>query len=149
MIDHWGDRRWSVTVNKLDWERRELYVYHFDGAKGEDAVTASTVGPGVPARILALLKHILLPLTAWLFISHPSARRFPFPSLHFTNTHMLLDISYLLSLWFCISQSFSLFCLFHHLIFNTYPCLLHSFLSKTLKQSSTHRDILRIHMHSV
>lgn len=50
--------------------------YHFDGAEGEDGVTAPAVGPAVPARILALLKHILLPLAARLFISNPSAGRF-------------------------------------------------------------------------
>lgn len=48
-----------------------IFCYHFDGAEGDDAVTASAVGPGVPARILTLLKHILFPLTARLLISHP------------------------------------------------------------------------------
>lgn len=48
-----------------------VFSYHFDGAEGDDAVTASAVGPGVPARILTLLKHILFPLTAGLLISHP------------------------------------------------------------------------------
>lgn len=47
--------------------------YHFDGAEGNDGVAASAVGPGVPARVLALLKHILLPLTVGLLVPHPPA----------------------------------------------------------------------------
>lgn len=49
--------------------------YHFNGAEGDDAVTASAVGPGVPARILTLLKHILFPLTAGFLISHPPGKK--------------------------------------------------------------------------
>lgn len=46
-------------------------IYHFDGAEGEDAVIAPAVGPGIPARILALLQHELLTLTAGLLVPHP------------------------------------------------------------------------------
>lgn len=47
--------------------------YHFDRAEGNNGVAASAVGPGVPARVLALLKHILLPLTVGLLVPHPPA----------------------------------------------------------------------------
>lgn len=47
--------------------------YHFDRAEGDDGVAASAVGPGVPAGVLPLLKHILLPLAVGLLVPHPSA----------------------------------------------------------------------------
>lgn len=46
--------------------------YHFDGAECDNGVTTPAVGPGVPARILPLLKHVLLPLTVGLLVPHPS-----------------------------------------------------------------------------
>lgn len=52
----------------------KLCSYHFNRAECNNGVTAPTVGPGIPARILPLLKHILLPLTVGLLISHPSER---------------------------------------------------------------------------
>lgn len=48
--------------------------YHFNGAECNNGVTTPAVGPGIPARILALLKDILLPLTVGLLISHPSEK---------------------------------------------------------------------------
>lgn len=56
-----------------EWCARELDPsYHFNRAECKNGVTTPAVGPGVPARILPLLKHILLPLTVGLLISHPS-----------------------------------------------------------------------------
>lgn len=76
-------------MSRLGGRRRkgERYrTYHFDGAEGEEAFTASAVGPGVPARILALLKHILLTLAARLLISHPpTVEGATAPNIH--NTH--------------------------------------------------------------
>lgn len=51
-----------------------MQLYHFNGAECKDGVAASAVGPGIPARILPLLKHILLPLTHSLLVSHPSEK---------------------------------------------------------------------------
>lgn len=50
----------------------KLLSYHFNWAECNKGVTAPAVGPGIPARILPLLKHILLPLTVRLLVSHPS-----------------------------------------------------------------------------
>lgn len=52
-----------------------MYVcYHFNRAESKNGVAAPAVGPGIPARILPLLIHILLPLTVGLLVSHPSER---------------------------------------------------------------------------
>lgn len=51
---------------------KSLIAYHFNRAERGDGVAAPAVGPGVPARILPLLKHKLLPLTVELLVSHPS-----------------------------------------------------------------------------
>lgn len=53
---------------------KSVFSYHFNWAECNNGVTAPAVGPGIPARILPLLKHILLPLTAGLLVSHPSER---------------------------------------------------------------------------
>lgn len=63
MDDWWG----YVTV-------KSFLSYHFNRAECNNGVTTPAVGPGIPARILPLLKHILLPLTAGLLVSHPSER---------------------------------------------------------------------------
>lgn len=52
-------------------EKRVL-SYHFNWAECNNGVTTPAVGPGIPARILPLLKHVLLPLTVGLLVSHPS-----------------------------------------------------------------------------
>lgn len=70
MIYHAADGRTDggcVTV-------KGVLSYHFNRAECNNGVTTPAVGPGIPARILPLLKHILLPLTAGLLVSHPSER---------------------------------------------------------------------------
>lgn len=54
--------------------KKSVLPYHFNRAECSNGVTTPAVGPGIPARILPLLKHILLPLTAVLLVSHPSER---------------------------------------------------------------------------
>lgn len=49
-----------------------VLCYHFNGAECKDVVATSAVGPGIPARILPLLKHILFPFTVSLLVTHPS-----------------------------------------------------------------------------
>lgn len=59
----------------MGWRHKFVNLsYHFNGAECNNGVTTPAVGPGIPARILALLKHILLPLTVGLLISHPSEK---------------------------------------------------------------------------
>lgn len=68
-----------VSCELLLWDGLRGYdfvnpSYHFNGAECNNGVTAPAVGPGIPARILPLLKHILLPLTVGLLISNPSEK---------------------------------------------------------------------------
>lgn len=69
----------SYAYDSIQWTHLQISIvlqchsYHFDGAEGGDGVAASAVGPGVPARVLALLKHILLTLTVGLLVAHPPA----------------------------------------------------------------------------
>lgn len=66
---------WDVKQLIMGWRYKFVNLsYHFNGAECNNGVTTPAVGPGIPARILALLKHILLPLTVGLLISHPSEK---------------------------------------------------------------------------
>lgn len=65
----WDDRRaWGLFVV------RKAPSYNFNRAECNNGVAPSAVSPGIPARILPLLKHVLLPLAAGLLVSHPSDR---------------------------------------------------------------------------
>ncbi len=66
-----------MVCRAADWQCDTLNCvlpYHFNRAECNNGVTTPAVGPGIPARILPLLKHILLPLTVGLLVSHPSER---------------------------------------------------------------------------
>lgn len=68
-------RESSKRLNKmadLCCSREGVLRYHFNGAECKDVVATSAVGPGIPARILPLLKHILFPFTVSLLVTHPS-----------------------------------------------------------------------------
>lgn len=57
------------------WSTDDVHVwqsYHFNWPECNNSVATPAVGPGIPARILPLLKHVLLPLTVGLLVSHPS-----------------------------------------------------------------------------
>lgn len=49
-------------------------AYHFDGSQRTEGVRPPAAGPGVPAWVLALLKHKLLSLAISLLVAHPAAR---------------------------------------------------------------------------
>lgn len=64
-----GAAGWSTD------DARVLQSYHFNWPECNNGVATPAVGPGIPARILPLLKHVLLPLTVGLLVSHPSEER--------------------------------------------------------------------------
>lgn len=88
----------------MRWTKKKLVVsYHFNWAECNNGVATPAVGPGIPARILPLLKHILFPLTAGLLVSHPSDRTEERDKrlIHLSPTHSVLHLSV------CCYKSFS------------------------------------------
>lgn len=68
----WGGRGDSWDGWTVPAGRGVPSTHHSDGTHGHEAVAAVAAGPGVPARVLALLQDEHLPTHVGLFVGHPA-----------------------------------------------------------------------------